>query len=292
MGDAWICRAEGPPKQVWPHEVPSHPISVFRTGAPREVARSTTERVYDVASARNADVLAIRCGDYEVRLYNGAGAPLGPSIELPHNATGIALSPDGELLAVTSRDGTLNLYELPTYRVRWSRTFGAGHAIQLHFAAGTDKLVVRTLSDNFVAVVNVANGVMSTQENIGRLRAPVGCVAVSPDGTWLATGSGDRAVRIWDLETQNELMCLQGRDADVISIAFSPDGRTLAAGTASASVTLWHMASGQELGTFKTPLASINQLSFSQRGDTLAIAGRMPDDSGQVVLWKTKAVDE
>ncbi len=48
------------------------------------------------------------------------------------------------------------------------------------------------------------------------------CVAVSPDGQWLAAGDAAGGLRLWELDTGRE-RALTGHKGVLPSVAFSPD---------------------------------------------------------------------
>jgi WD40 repeat protein len=52
----------------------------------------------------------------------------------------------------------------------------------------------------------------------------VTCVAFSPDGKRIASGSLDHDVKLWDAETGENVFTLHGHNAGVLDVAFSPDG--------------------------------------------------------------------
>jgi small GTP-binding protein len=72
-------------------------------------------------------------------------------------------------------------------------------------------------------------------------------VAVSPDGTWAASGSRDETVGIWDLESGECRETLEGHTHYVNSIAITPDEKRILSGSHDKSVRVWDVASGREL---------------------------------------------
>ena len=90
-------------------------------------------------------------------------------------------------------------------------------------------------------------------------------VAISKSGRWLAAGSTDNLVRIWDLETGKRDAILQGHVQGVWSISFSADDRTLAS-SCGARLMLWQVGSWQELLSINEPTMRIE---FSPNGQYL-----------------------
>lgn len=107
----------------------------------------------------------------------------------------------------------------------------------------------------------------------------------SPDGRYLAAGSYQGCIDLWEVGLWQEVAELSktkyGCDS-VYSVAFSPDGQLIAMGLErreSPTVKLWDVASQQELGLLKRRTTeddtfSVTSLAFSPDGKFLA-AGTM-----------------
>ncbi|MEV7738866.1 NB-ARC domain-containing protein [Streptomyces sp. NPDC088921] len=109
----------------------------------------------------------------------------------------------------------------------------------------------------------------------------VSAVAISPDGTWLATGGDDRTVRIWDAATGQITATLTGHGSGVNAVAISPDGTWLATGGDDRTVRIWDAATVQITATLNGHAGRVNAVAISPDGTWLATG----DNYGVVRIW-------
>ncbi|QRV86997.1 hypothetical protein RhiJN_15015 [Ceratobasidium sp. AG-Ba] len=74
-------------------------------------------------------------------------------------------------------------------------------------------------------------------------------VAYSPDGAYIASGSSDNTIRMWDAHTSQQVgHPLTGHTQSVWSVAYSPDGAYIASGSKDKTIRMWDAHTGQHVG--------------------------------------------
>jgi WD40 repeat protein len=94
-------------------------------------------------------------------------------------------------------------------------------------------------------------------------KQPVTCLALTPDEKTIITGSLDRSLRLWDLETRQQIAKINGHKQGVTCVAVSLDGQNFASGSYDCTVKIWEYITLAEKQVFEGHTSGVMSLDFT-----------------------------
>ncbi|MGH7135268.1 MAG: WD40 repeat domain-containing protein, partial [Pirellulales bacterium] len=180
-------------------------------------------------------------GDYGgmIYFYDAQSGERTDEIKLPRNVEVLQFLPDEQRLVAAVGDGSVYVFELPSTKQLhiWKKL----HRKVWGMAISPDGKTLCTCGQDHVAHLLD----MDNYEILHRLEHPtdVNGVVFTEDGKHVLTGCGDAVIRVFEVESGNEVGRLQGHtQGNVTDLCFAPGGKLLASCGMDGSVRLWDFA--------------------------------------------------
>jgi WD40 repeat protein len=183
----------------------------------------------------------------------------------------VSFSPLGKILASGSKDKTVKLWSLETGKEVYSFKGHTDDVLSVTFSPDSKLLASGAGgNDKTIKILQLAENQVKTLTGHSDWFGGITSLAFSPDGKTLISGSQDKTIKLWNLETSQEIRTLSGHSNHICAVAYSPNGQILASASKDKTVKLWSVASGEEISSVKCSDSVIYSIAFSPDGKILA----------------------
>ncbi len=201
--------------------------------------------VYCLKFSREDQIIVSAGGDKTVKLSDVNTGKLIRTLK-NHNKLirCLDISPDGKLIVSASVDGTAIIWELNTGKIlKILDAFDIGRSVAFSpdgqiIATGSDNNTIKlweVISGQEICTLDSENWTKYLNFSANWVRY----VIFSPNGEILATTNYSGDIKLWDINTKQEISTLTGHLAKVNSLAFSPDGQTLFSASKDQTIKIW-----------------------------------------------------
>jgi RNA polymerase sigma factor (sigma-70 family) len=213
-------------------------VKVWDLAGRRERFTITTGDELDISVAVDHDGKLLATGGRQktLKIWDLETGKLRHGIDAhPRDIQCVAFSHRSQMVASCGYDSEVKLWDAETGR--HIRTF-PNNPLQFHWDA-----VAFAPDDSYLAATGVTLRVLDLTTGLERFNvkaddAQTHCVAISPDGSQIATGGANKTVKLWDAKTGKLITSWTGHEGDIASIAFSPDGKWLVSGGNDATIRI------------------------------------------------------
>lgn len=279
------------------------------TGNEKDLGSKITAEINAIAFSHDGRLLA--CGGASnpvIQIWNLQNGSELPAIPVPfrgrindrpiYAVTALAFAKDNNTLISLSDDGDPNHWDITTGSntpILDINVYGFSNNV---FSISSDgsKFATHTYKDKLKIWDTSKDKAIATLKGHSRFldgwrpfrnknkypqQTDVLALDFSYDGKYVASGSKDMTVRLWDTEHRKKRHTLKGHKGWVTAVAFSKDGNTVASGDTEGILRLWKTGDGNELAISKGHKNTIVALTFTPDGKTLASASA----DGTIRFW-------
>lgn len=236
-----------------------------------------------LAYSDDGRVLVTTGKDGTLKVWNASSSTLVRTIELDDGAA-VSLALSGSRAVTGHVDGAVVIwdYEKAEKVAQFKRNDAEVWSVTF---AGTPNRVAASSHDWKVTLWDATSPeqpvhVLDAHDNAAQAVA----FFASANGPMLATGGADKIVKLWNLDSMDQIRRYRGHRDFVTALAFSPNGRMLASAGLDGSIRLWSTASRGMYRSLNGHKGKIASLAFAPSGDRLVSAG----EDGLVRIWDVR----
>ena len=197
----------------------------------------------------------------------------------------VTVHPNGKLIASASDDRTVKLWSSESGKQICTLTGHTDKVTAVLFSPNGNILASGgDINDKTVKLWFLSQNKSITLKGHSDWFGGIEAIAFGSDSKLIASGSKDKTIKIWRVDTGKEIMTLEGHSDHITSIAISADNKILASSSKDKTLKLWALNTGKLITTVDCN-EKIRALTFSLNSQTLALGY----STGDIGLFKPQS---
>ncbi|XP_033222303.1 lissencephaly-1 homolog isoform X2 [Belonocnema kinseyi] len=274
----------------------------FESGEFERTLKGHTDSVQDIAFDATGKLLVSCSSDMSIKLwdFSQSFSCIKTMHGHDHNVASVTFMPQGDFIVSASRDKTIKIWEVATgYCVK--TLIGHREWVRMARISPCGELIASCSNDQTVRIWSVAN--KETKVELRDHDHVVECIAWAPDcarapinaaagadnkgaheGPFLASGSRDKSIRVWDVGAGVCLFTLIGHDNWVRSIVFHPGGKFIVSASDDKTLRVWDIRNKRAMKTLEAHVHFCTSVDF-HRSHPYVVTGSV-DQS--IKVWECR----
>lgn len=199
-------------------------------------------------------------------------------------------SPDGHWFLTACADGHVRVFETSNGQPVCQPLRAGGFIWEAHFSPDGRQIVAANSDYSFEArsafLFELPSGRVAAE--LRGHRDGVTQAAFSPDGAFVATGSEDNSVRIWNAHTGLPVGAEMLHEGKIVRLTFSPDGSMVATVSQGHTARVWDTRTGDPITTPLYHTRQVRGIHFDAGSQHLLSSS----EDGSIKIWDLRPQSE
>lgn len=195
------------------------------------------------------------------------------------SVTSVSYSSDEKLIAASTVDGSLFVYDAPSGAILKTFHGHYGNVHSTHFSPDSKHIVTALWDEYSVRIWSVDKN--CCEDSLYGHTGSVTRAKYSNDGMYIASASKDKTIKIWDAKKKSCIRTLIGHDDYVQEITFSPDSKRIISASDDKTIKIWNIGTGECIKTYIGHKSLVWAVDISLDGNRIASGST----DGIIKIW-------
>lgn len=251
----------------WDKNIYIYSLEAESFGVITHTLKTHTSAILSLDFDRRGEYLVCGSNDYTITTWKVDSFLNQGTFRQSESIANVNYGPSPKYMYSGAKNGVIKLWD--TKDSKRTRTIETNLKLN-DFILSKDRKSIYVASESNSIIQYNLKGI-----EMGRLEghtAFVNSIDLSANGQYLASGSDDKTIIVWELQRRKEKVKLTGHTSKINSVVISSDNKYVVSGDHSGEVIIWSIETGEIIKRIPGLGKSVRNISMSRLMDVIAVA--------------------